>query len=236
VLLLALLLGLHPVARLLLGGASQRMSRLALPEFGVLVAVAAAATGVAATAAPVLPTGRLPLAVGNYVVGLTAVAGAAILTYLRWRPTAPPAVVRRDRRRLAVATPVLLAYAAATIAVPLHLGLTHAVPVGARWWLLALVWAGFAVLAYAGDRLAGGNTVGVLAVSAVVVAGLTAAAVVGLTSGFVLLVVPLLAVLLVFQALWGAALHRLGAPTWLIALVSSLLVAWPIATTLPVTG
>ena len=39
------------------------------------------------------------------------------------------------RLRLAVATPLLIGYAATTIAVPTHLGLTHTVPVGARWWV-----------------------------------------------------------------------------------------------------
>ena len=62
---------------------------------------------------------------------------------------------------------------------------------------------------------------------------LTGAAVVGLTSTFVLLVVPLLAVLLLWQAIWSAVLHRFAAPKWLIALVGSLVVAWPIATALP---
>lgn len=47
---------------------------------------------------------------------------------------------------------------------------------------------------------------------------------------------PLLAILLLIQAAWGAALRRLAAPPWLIAVVGSLLVAWPIATALPVTG
>jgi hypothetical protein len=200
--------------------------------------VAAGAAAVAALVATVVPTRFLPLAVGNYVVGYTAVAGLAILAYLRWKPVPPrpaPDSVP-GRRRLAVATPVLIGYAAVTIAVPLQLGLTHAVPVGARWWLLAIVWAGFAVLIFAGYRLAGGNTLGVLTVSAMIVGALTAASVAGLTYGFVLLVVPLLAVLLVFQAVWSAMLHRLAAPPWLIALVGSLIVAWPIATTLPVTG
>jgi hypothetical protein len=187
----------------------------------------------------VLPTNRLPLAVGSYVVGLTGVAGAALLGYLRFRgatfPTPDP-VTPPGRLRLVLATPVLLGYAAATIAVPMHLGLTHALPVGVRWWLLVAVWAGFAVLAYAAERVTAGNSVGVLAVSMVVVIALTAAAVVGLTSGFVLLVVPLLAVLLLWQAGWSALLHRFAAPAWLIALVGSLVVAWPIATALPVIG
>ncbi|MGX6607967.1 hypothetical protein ACWKSP_38460 [Micromonosporaceae bacterium Da 78-11] len=189
------------------------------------------ATAVAVPAARLLPTHDLPLAVGNYVVGLTATTGLVILLYLRWRPTAPA------RWRPALATPLLLGYAAVTIAVPLHLGLTHATPVGARrWWLLAVVWAGFALLAYAGERISAGNSFGVLAVSAVVVSALTGAAVVGITYGFVLLVVPLLAVLLLVQAGWSAVLNRHGAPSWLIALVGSLVVAWPIATALPVIG
>lgn len=99
--------------------------------------------------------------------------------------------------------------------------------------LLVAVWAGFAILAYGGERLAYGNSFGVLAVSAVTVVALTAAAVAGLTSGFVLLVGPLLAVLLLWQALWSAVLNRFAAPRWLIAAAGSLLVAWPIATALP---
>lgn len=51
-----------------------------------------------------------------------------------------------------------------------------------------------------------------------------------------LLIVPLLAVLLLWQAFWSALLHRLSAPAWLISLVGSLIVAWPLATALPLTG
>src|SRR4029079_5267130 len=124
--------------------------RLRGPETGRTTLVAAGAAAVAAPAARLLPTNDLPLAIGAYVIGLTGVAGAAILGYHRGRgPTFPipaptPAV---HRARLALATPVLIGYAAAAIAVPLQLGLTHAIPVGPRWWLLAIVWAGFALLA-----------------------------------------------------------------------------------------
>ena len=86
------------------------------------------------------------------------------------------------------------------------------------------------------ERVTGGNSVGVLVVSAVAVIALTCAAVVGLTSGFLLLIVPLLAILLLWQAVWSAVLHRFATPAWLIALVGSLLVAWPLATALPVIG
>ncbi|GAA3909802.1 dienelactone hydrolase family protein [Actinoplanes auranticolor] len=238
-LLSALLAGLYPVARSVFGVARGSWPRPMLPQLGGAVAVAAAATAVAVVAARLLPTNRLPLAIGGYLAGFTGVTGAAILGYLLRRGPVFPAsapVSAPARLRLALATPLLIGYAATAIAVPTHLGLTHAVPVGARWWLLAVLWAGFAVLAYAAERVTAGNSFGVLAVSAVAVVALTGAAVVGLTFGFVLLIVPLLAVLLVWQAAWSALLHRFAAPVWLIALVGSLVVAWPLATALPVTG
>jgi len=238
-LLLSLLVGLYPVARLVLGDGPPSWPRVAVPQIGRIMAVAAVAAVVAMLVAPIAPTIRLPLALGGFVVGFTTAAGAAMLAYQRWRGgtfSASAPLARPRGLRLAVATPLLIGYAAVTIAVPLHLGLTHALPVGARWWLLAFVWVGFAVLAYAAERVAGGNSFGVLAVSAVAVSALACAAVVGLTSSFLLLVVPLLAVLLLWQAIWSAVLHRFSAPPWLISLVGSLLVAWPIATALPVIG
>ncbi len=121
------------------------------------------------------------------------------------------------------------------IAVPVHLGMTHARPVGDRWWVLPIVWAAFALYAYAADRVTGGRLGGVLALAAVFVIVLVLAAVAGLTSGFVLLVVVPLIGLLSWQALWGAVLHRFAAPGWVIALTGSAVVAWPLAVTLPLT-
>jgi dienelactone hydrolase len=192
-------------------------------RIGRLAAVAFGAATAAALMAPLLPTARLPLASGGFVVGFTLLMGLVMLVLHR----APDRRVTGSRRHLATA-PLLLAYAAAAIFVPLHLGLTHAVPVGPRWWLLLCVWAGFAVLAFA----AGPD---ILAVSAVALLGMTAAALTGLTSGFLLLVVPLLAALLLWQAAWASLLRRTATPPWLIALTGSLVVAWPIATTLPLT-
>ncbi|MFG1922071.1 dienelactone hydrolase family protein [Cryptosporangium sp. NPDC048952] len=150
----------------------------------------------------------------------------------------PEAVVRGGvggtARRVSV-TIVLVAYAGAAIAVPLQVGVTHAVPVGARWWVLALIWAGFTVLAYGAGRLTDGSGLGLLAVSAVTALVLTVAAVTGLTSGFVLLVVPLLAALMVWQSAWTEVLRRHAAPLWLAAPVGAILVAWPVAVTLPLT-
>jgi hypothetical protein len=152
-----------------------------------------------------------------------------LTAYGIWRKPDRPA--RRGRRLVP-----LIPYAVAAIAVPTNLGLTHAVPVGARWWLVLVLWAGFAVLAYGTERATGGNPLAVLAVSAVVVVALTGAAVAGLTHGFVLLAVPPLVLLFGWQALWSAALNRVGAAPWLIAAVGSVVVAWPLGIALPLIG
>ncbi|WP_433790105.1 dienelactone hydrolase family protein [Actinoplanes sp. CA-252034] len=128
------------------------------------------------------------------------------------------------------------AYAAIAIAVPVHLGMTHALPVGDRWWLLSIIWAAFALLAYATERVTDGDPVAVLAIAAVFVAVLAVAAMSGLTHGFVVLVLFPLIGLLLWQALWSALLHRFAAPTWAIALAGSLVVTWPLAVTLPLVG
>jgi dienelactone hydrolase len=199
-----------------------------------IVVVTAVAAVIAAVAARLLPTTRLPLAVAGYVTGYAAVTGALLLAYATWRPAKPTrdAAPRRSRPRLLLA----VGYAVVAIAVPVHLGLTHALPVGDRWWLLPIVWAAFALLAYAAERATGGDTLGVTAVAAVFVAVLTAAAVTGLTHGFVLLVLFPLVGLLLWQALWSAFLNRFAVPAWLIALTGSVVVAWPLAVALPLAG
>jgi dienelactone hydrolase len=226
-LLVAFFIGLYPLARLLFGPSSGGWPRLPLLRVAAGSVVAAL---VAVVVAPFLPTMKLPLAIGGFVVGLVLVTG--LLMLLLTRGAASPGEARRPVRGL-LAGPILIGYAAAAIAVPLQLGLTNAVPVGARWWLLPVVWAGFALFAYGAERLAAGNSVGVLLASAVVTVALTCAAIAGLTSTFVVLVVPLLAVLQIWQAAWSGLLHRFSAPSWLIALVGSLVVAWPLATALP---
>ncbi|GIF26668.1 dienelactone hydrolase [Actinoplanes tereljensis] len=221
-LLVAFAAGLVPLARLTLGGAVRGWPRPDWPLLGRITAVAAGAAAVGAVIARFLPTAVVPLALGGYVAALTTITGAVLIAYTRKRRTP----VEAGPKRRAFAAPALIVYAAITIAVPLQLGLTHAVPTGTRWWSLAVVWAGFAILAYGSEHA-------VLPVSVVVVIALVAAAILGLTSSFVLLVAPLLAVLMVWQAMWSAVLHRFAAPRWVIALAGSLLVAWPIAVTLP---
>ncbi|GAB2569116.1 alpha/beta hydrolase [Paractinoplanes abujensis] len=223
-LMLGLLAGFPAVVRLLLG----RPSRLpphpaAAPGRAAVVVVAAAIPAV--FVAPLLPTNRLEL--GGYAGGFAALMGVAILACLR-RVRSPGG----GSRPLLVAL-LVIPYAAAAIAVPLQLGFTQAVPVGPRWWLLLVVWLGFALLAYATGLLSG-RLRGDLLVAVVAVCALTAGSVAGLASGFLVLVVPLLAVLMVIQAGLSAALRCGGAPQWLVALTGSILVAWPIATTLPI--
>ncbi|GAA2583965.1 alpha/beta fold hydrolase [Winogradskya consettensis] len=252
-LLLAFAIGLFPLAWLLLGrpiagpdrpdaplagrpiAASDRPDgppagwfRFDAPLVGRVCVVAAGAALVGALLAPILPSNRLPLDLGGYVVGLMGVTGALLLAYTMRAKTG-----RRAGPKIQV---LIMVYAAGAITVPLQLGVTHVVPTGIRWWLLLAVWAAFTLLTYATERATNGNVHATLAVSAITLLALTGAAITGLTSSFVLLVVPLLALLMLWQAAWSTLLNRAGASRWLTAAAGSLLLAWPIATALPITG
>jgi hypothetical protein len=99
--------------------------------------------------------------------------------------------------------------------------------------LLALTVAGFAVFSYGLIRLCGGGFWRTAAAFAIAVAVLTGAALTGLAPGFLLLVVPLFAVLMAWQAGWTAVLARLAAPPWLTAVVGAILPALPAAVAMP---
>ncbi|MFI5952725.1 alpha/beta hydrolase family protein [Cryptosporangium sp. NPDC051539] len=228
--LLGFLIGLYPPARLVLGDSGARWPRFRLDLLPRVLAVSAVAALLGLVVAAVLPNGRFPLATAGFVVAFTLVLGGALIAYQVWRG---PKWSEPASYRAVVALPLFVAYAGAAVAVPLQVGVAHAVPVGIRWWLLLVVWAGFAALAYGAERFAGPNA---LAVSAVATIALTLAAGLGLANGFLVLVVPLIAVLLFWQAVWSAILRRFSAPTWAIAPVGALVVAWPLATALPITG
>ncbi|WP_328474499.1 alpha/beta fold hydrolase [Actinoplanes sp. NBC_00393] len=230
-LVLAFLIGFVPLAAVLAGGGSP-WPRFARPSWAATIriaAVTAAAAVVAAVTARFLPTTVLPMAIAGYVVCYAVVTGALLLAYASRQP-APTPVTSRPRLLLAVP------YAVASIAVPVHLGLTHAQPVGDRWWILLIVWAAFALLAYATERVTGGVTLHLLLVAAIFVIVLAAAAITGLTFGFVTLVLVPLIGLLLWQAVWSAVLNRLAVAPWLIAATGSVIVAWPLAVTLPLAG
>ncbi|MFI9642089.1 alpha/beta fold hydrolase [Micromonospora sp. NPDC051925] len=226
----------------------------------VVLVVAASATGLGVLAGTVPPTTRLPLAVGGYLTGFLLVTGGLLAAARRWplawitasvpaTASVPPTASVPDAGTVPVAEPLghraparsvvaallLTGYAVAAVAVPIHLGLTSAVPVGARWWLLPLVAAGCLAFLTGAELVTNGRSWRYAAVGALVVPALAGAAVVGLAPGFVLLVVPLFAVLLGWQAAWAVVLRRAGAPRWSPALVGAVLLAWPVATALPLT-
>jgi hypothetical protein len=179
-----------------------------------------------------LPTVALPLAVGGYTAGFLVVVAAALITLAVTGPTRAP--VRGRDARAWVDAAVLAAYAAVAVAVPIHLGFTNARPVGARWWLMAVVaLAAFALLLGVELAAAGRWVVRVLLLLATASA-LGAAAMLGTGPRFVLVVLPLLVLLLAWYAAWSAVAARRGSPPWLPAVYGAVLVAWPVATTLPI--
>ncbi|GIH10135.1 hypothetical protein Rhe02_82020 [Rhizocola hellebori] len=230
-LLAAFGLAFSPLAQLVLRPASEPAAAPAPHKLGLLWA--AMICVLAAAIAAAIPMGWMPIAVTNYVVAFTALAGLALLLVARGDRAAPRVVAPRSKVRLAVAFLVLAGYALSAIAIPLHLGITHAVPVWPRWWLLALTVAGFATFSYGLIRLCGGRFWRTAAGFGIAVVVLTGAAVTGLAPGFLLLVVPLFAVLMAWQAGWTATLTRLAAPAWLTAVVGAILPALPAAVTLP---
>ncbi|WP_422752985.1 dienelactone hydrolase family protein [Micromonospora sp. WMMD708] len=245
-LLLGFGLGFVPLAVLLTGRSGRRPGPAPVAPAPAVLAVATAATGLGVLLAPVLPTTRLPLAVGGYLTGFLLVTGflLAVARHVPLRlfgtgPAAPAAAGGsvpaggRTPLRPVVAALLLTGYAVVAVAVPIHLGLTWALPVGARWWLLPVVTVGCLVFLAGAELLTQGRSWRYAAVGALAVPALGGAAVVGLAPGFVLLVVPLFVVLLGWQAAWAAVLRRAGAPRWAPAVVGAVLLAWPVATALP---
>jgi hypothetical protein len=222
-LLLAFAIGLYPLALLLLGR-QHRVARAPLPD-ARLVPALALGLGVAVFAGRLF--GFIPLAVGNYQIGFFLALGAILCAAaFQGRPlgTAPWASL------------LLVAYGVSAVAIPIHFGLTRAWPVGPRWWILPLVALSFGVFLL-GVELATGGLIGRHAVVLLLaVLMLLGGAVLGVAPGFVVLVAPLLVVLLVWQAAWAVILRRCGAPPWLIAAVGAVVLAWPVATALPLSS
>jgi hypothetical protein len=107
------------------------------------------------------------------------------------------------------------------------------VPVPQRWWLLAVGALFAGVLCYAAEVVGGRRAAPHAILLGVAAALVTVLAVVGVGPGFTLLVVPILVVLLAIQAMFAAVLRRLGAAAWVSAVVGAALLAWPVATSMP---
>ena len=134
---------------------------------------------------------------------------------------------------------VLVLLTVVSVAVPAQLGWAHAVPVGPRVWVIlpvaacaAAFFGGVEVLCVGYGRL--GAEVIHAWTAAGALAGLGVAVLLGVASSFVLLVAPLLAGLLVWQGVQAAALRAVRAPAWVTAVVGGVLLAWPIAVTMPI--
>jgi dienelactone hydrolase len=234
---LAAMLSFGALAALVLGR-SPGGSRRAAP-FPLVLGFPAVAVLVAIPAMAVVPEHLLPIAVAAAVAGFFAVAGAVMLT--AGLLTGGRADSRGGARAWTAAV-VLVALTAVSFAVPAQLGWAHAVPTGPRAWTLLPIAACGALFFAGAETLCAGHGRGTAilihawtATSAL--AGLGVAALVGAASSFVLLVAPLLAGLLVWQGVQAAALRGLRAPVWLAAALGGVLLAWPIAITMPlVTG
>jgi hypothetical protein len=219
-LLLAFAFGLYPLARLLFGPREP-----VKPPPVWLPAIAAAACAVAVPVAWLAPD-PLPIAVTGYVA-IFAVAAGAIMLFAA-RRLAWPAVPSRVLSCL-----FLAGYAIAAITIPLHLGLTNLIPAGPRWWLLPIVVAAFTAFAWGNLRLSGARLDRQLIGAVSAVGALGIATMTGLAPGFLLLVLPLLALLLLYQAVWIDVLRRFAVPAWLMALTGAILPAIPALASMP---
>ncbi len=129
--------------------------------------------------------------------------------------------------------PFLFGYAVGAVTIPIHLGVTHAIPSLPRLALMAVLIGVSAAYACGCMLLTGGAFWRSMAVYAMTLSAMTVGALVGVVPGFFLLIVPLVAVLLTWQASWTAILAREQAPPWLTATVASVLPAIPAALALP---
>lgn len=217
-LLIAFAIGMYPLTALLPRPATPIES----PPSSLMLAAPVAAVAAVAAAA-LLPE----LGVGAYVGVFAALTGLLTLLWARLRGHLP------RLGRLSLSSLIFIGYPIIAVAVPIHFGLTHALPSGPRWLLLPAMVAAFALLGLGTIALTGGRLWPALAVFACAAVVLTVAAVVGAAPGFILLIVPLVVLLLGWQAIWTATLTRAGAPVWLIAVACAILPAWPTATALP---
>nr|MDT0660696.1 alpha/beta fold hydrolase [Micromonospora sp. DSM 115978] len=225
----------RPLVRGAAPAASQTLSPAARPSRWLVAAVAAAPV-------PGLVGGRLlasalPAPVTGYLIGYLAFTGAGLAAAAALARRLPPA----DTPGGSAGTPVwrdtaaavgLTVAGGAAVVVPVHVGLTTMAPHGPKWWLATLLVLAVAVLLAAARAAA--DPPWSLAVVAAVCLPLPAAALVGFAPGFLVLITPLLAVLLVLYLVIATIDWRTGMPWWRAIPAGAVMLAWPVATALPV--
>ena len=195
-----------------------------------------------------LPSPEVGALVGYFGAAGAALVGTAAVVRLSGDRAAPadgrpqppaagaaPAGARiPDRlRRPALATVALVGTGAGALVGPIQLGLTSVVPYGPRVWLtgiLALAVAGLLVGAQTLSRPPW-NVVGLV----VVCLPLPFAAGVGLVPGFLVIVAPLVAALFLVHLGLAAIAWLTGTPLWRTIPAGAVMVAWPVASALPLT-
>lgn len=194
------------------------------------IAGAVAPAPLAGLAGGALLSATLQATVCGYLIGY--LGGAAVPL------TVGAAVVhRRARIRLPswrglAAAAGFAAAGVAMVVLPIHAGLTSAVPYGPHRWLVAWLALATALLLASAHALAGPPwSVGVLAA---VLVPVPVAAAVGLAPAFLALVAPLIAGLLAVHLLVAGLAWRSGTPWWRTVPAGALMIAFPVATALPI--
>ncbi|BCJ50535.1 hypothetical protein Asp14428_20100 [Actinoplanes sp. NBRC 14428] len=215
-------------------GRRARRLRPALPARGTWPAIAlgTAAAAPAGLAGGTVLWATMQATVCGYVIGYFAGAGTAlsVAAMVIRRGTGPR--LRLPSWRSAASAAALTLAGPAAVVIPIHLGLTSAVPYGAHRTPLILLAAATALLLAAAHALAGPPWSAV--VLALVCTPLPLAAVIGAAPGFLALVTPLIAGLLALHLLVAGCAWLGGIPWWRTVAAGALTVAWPVATALPI--
>jgi pimeloyl-ACP methyl ester carboxylesterase len=222
------------------------------PTRWVWLGGAVAAVPVAGIVGGLVLARLLPAPVSGYLVGYLGAAGAVLLAgdLLRRRTTGdrpdpadpggrpgPAAgdgrrpVATGGRLRAVVFAGGLAIAMGVAVVVPVHAGLTAMVPHGGHAWMVALLALATATL------LAGAHTTGgplwTIVVVVLVCLPLPVAALVGLAPGFLMLIAPLVAILFAVHFAVVALAWRGGIAMWHTVAAGALMIAWPVATALP---
>jgi hypothetical protein len=238
--LLGLLIGFVPLARLAFPPSTAPSTAASTPQSSAASTPASPLRALVAVGAGLvagLVTGLvardpvLRLAVGGYTaVVLLVFAAVALLVLGPRRPRWPG----WPGWTVTLRTVLLAVYAGAMVAVPIQLGFTSVEPSLPRLLPLLLVGVSTWLLFAAAERVSGGRWYLQAAILAAGVFLLLVLTFTGFGPGFLLLVVPLLVALLAIGAGVAAVLRRRAVPPWHIALVAAPVLAWTVATTLPI--